>query len=185
MAAESANAAPAPSTSRAAPYVRARRRSRPRQTRRSLPSKGCRRTERIPRRSPGRSWTSRSADIARPGRSCRRRRCWRRPPSRADDDIDAAMNGNLCRCGTYIRIRKAVHRAAEIARERNAIAAIHGRRKREGIRRLYENDEHQSSLLSARHRFERRRPAGGPVFETCVRRNSAAAGAVAGRRIRR
>jgi aerobic-type carbon monoxide dehydrogenase small subunit (CoxS/CutS family) len=24
------------------------------------------------------------------------------------------MNGNLCRCGTYIRIRKAIHRAAEI-----------------------------------------------------------------------
>jgi isoquinoline 1-oxidoreductase alpha subunit len=34
----------------------------------------------------------------------------------SDDDIDSAMNGNLCRCGTYIRIRKAVHRAAEIAK---------------------------------------------------------------------
>jgi isoquinoline 1-oxidoreductase alpha subunit len=32
-----------------------------------------------------------------------------------DHDIDAAMNGNLCRCGTYIRIRQAVHRAAAIA----------------------------------------------------------------------
>ncbi len=30
----------------------------------------------------------------------------------SDADIDAAMNGNLCRCGTYQRIRKAVHRAA-------------------------------------------------------------------------
>ncbi len=30
----------------------------------------------------------------------------------SDDDIDEAMNGNLCRCGTYNRIRKAVHRAA-------------------------------------------------------------------------
>lgn len=29
-----------------------------------------------------------------------------------DDDIDVAMNGNLCRCGTYARIRKAIHRAA-------------------------------------------------------------------------
>ena len=29
-----------------------------------------------------------------------------------DDDIDAAMAGNYCRCGTYIRIRKAVHSAA-------------------------------------------------------------------------
>jgi isoquinoline 1-oxidoreductase alpha subunit len=30
-----------------------------------------------------------------------------------DADIDAAMNGNLCRCGTYQRIRRAIHRAAE------------------------------------------------------------------------
>jgi isoquinoline 1-oxidoreductase subunit alpha len=32
-----------------------------------------------------------------------------------DQDIDLAMNGNLCRCGTYIRIREAIHRAAVIA----------------------------------------------------------------------
>jgi len=32
-----------------------------------------------------------------------------------DADIDEAMNGNLCRCGTYLRIRKAIHRAAEEA----------------------------------------------------------------------
>ena len=31
-----------------------------------------------------------------------------------DADIDAAMSGNICRCGTYPRIRKAIHRAAEI-----------------------------------------------------------------------
>jgi isoquinoline 1-oxidoreductase subunit alpha len=31
-----------------------------------------------------------------------------------DDDIDAAMSGNICRCGTYPRIRKAIHRAAEL-----------------------------------------------------------------------
>jgi isoquinoline 1-oxidoreductase alpha subunit len=36
-------------------------------------------------------------------------------PKPNDRDIDLAMNGNLCRCGTYIRIRKAVHRAAELA----------------------------------------------------------------------
>lgn len=29
-----------------------------------------------------------------------------------DDDIDAAMSGNLCRCGTYVRIRAAIHDAA-------------------------------------------------------------------------
>ena len=32
----------------------------------------------------------------------------------SDADIDAAMNGNLCRCATYLRIRQAIHRAAEI-----------------------------------------------------------------------
>ena len=33
--------------------------------------------------------------------------------SPTDADIDAAMAGNICRCGTYGRIRKAIHRAAE------------------------------------------------------------------------
>jgi isoquinoline 1-oxidoreductase alpha subunit len=33
-------------------------------------------------------------------------------PKPTDKDIDTAMNGNLCRCGTYIRIRQAVHKAA-------------------------------------------------------------------------
>jgi aerobic-type carbon monoxide dehydrogenase small subunit (CoxS/CutS family) len=33
-------------------------------------------------------------------------------PHPTDDDIDAAMAGNLCRCGTYQRIRRAIHRAA-------------------------------------------------------------------------
>jgi isoquinoline 1-oxidoreductase subunit alpha len=36
-------------------------------------------------------------------------------PSPTDADIDAAMSGNLCRCGTYLRIRAGIHRAAEIA----------------------------------------------------------------------
>ena len=35
-------------------------------------------------------------------------------PAPSDADIDAAMAGNLCRCGTYPRIRKAIHRAAEL-----------------------------------------------------------------------
>ena len=34
-------------------------------------------------------------------------------PQPTDADIDAAMAGNLCRCGTYDRIRRAIHRAAE------------------------------------------------------------------------
>jgi len=36
-------------------------------------------------------------------------------PKPTDADIDKAMNGNLCRCGTYLRIRKAIHKAADIA----------------------------------------------------------------------
>lgn len=32
----------------------------------------------------------------------------------SDADIDTAMAGNICRCGTYPRIRKAIHRAAEL-----------------------------------------------------------------------
>ena len=32
-----------------------------------------------------------------------------------DADIDDAMSGNICRCGTYQRIRKAIHRAASMA----------------------------------------------------------------------
>ncbi|MEA3196425.1 MAG: isoquinoline 1-oxidoreductase subunit alpha [Gammaproteobacteria bacterium] len=35
-------------------------------------------------------------------------------PKPSDADIDAAMSGNICRCGTYPRIRKAIHRAAEL-----------------------------------------------------------------------
>ncbi|MBR2647702.1 MAG: (2Fe-2S)-binding protein [Sediminibacterium sp.] len=33
-----------------------------------------------------------------------------------DADIDAAMAGNICRCGTYVRVRQAIKRAAEIQR---------------------------------------------------------------------
>ena len=35
-------------------------------------------------------------------------------PKPSDDDINEAMNGNVCRCATYHRIRKAIHRASEI-----------------------------------------------------------------------
>jgi isoquinoline 1-oxidoreductase alpha subunit len=36
-------------------------------------------------------------------------------PNPSDAQIDAAMNGNFCRCGTYLRIRQAIHKAALIA----------------------------------------------------------------------
>jgi isoquinoline 1-oxidoreductase subunit alpha len=35
-------------------------------------------------------------------------------PTPSDAEIDAAMAGNICCCGTYPRIRKAIHRAAEL-----------------------------------------------------------------------
>jgi aerobic-type carbon monoxide dehydrogenase small subunit (CoxS/CutS family) len=43
-------------------------------------------------------------------------------PVPTDEDIDDAMSGNICRCGTYQRIRSAIHRASHIAAE--------GRRKK-------------------------------------------------------
>jgi isoquinoline 1-oxidoreductase alpha subunit len=39
-------------------------------------------------------------------------------PRPSDAEITTAMNGNLCRCGTYLRIRQAIHRAAAIATSR-------------------------------------------------------------------
>jgi isoquinoline 1-oxidoreductase alpha subunit len=41
-------------------------------------------------------------------------------PKPTDQDIDEAMSGNICRCGTYPRIRRAIHRAAELAAEKRA-----------------------------------------------------------------
>nr|WP_298687007.1 (2Fe-2S)-binding protein [uncultured Dongia sp.] len=34
-------------------------------------------------------------------------------PTPTDDDINASMEGNICRCGTYVRIRHAIHEAAK------------------------------------------------------------------------
>lgn len=41
-------------------------------------------------------------------------------PNPTDADIDAAMAGNICRCGTYPRIRKAIHNAAAMQRKEKA-----------------------------------------------------------------
>jgi aerobic-type carbon monoxide dehydrogenase small subunit (CoxS/CutS family) len=38
----------------------------------------------------------------------------------SDADIDTAMNGNICRCGTYNRIREAIHKAATSAADGGA-----------------------------------------------------------------
>jgi aerobic-type carbon monoxide dehydrogenase small subunit (CoxS/CutS family) len=45
----------------------------------------------------------------------------------SDDDIDSALSANLCRCGTYPRIRRAVHRAAAALRKVPQVGAKGGR----------------------------------------------------------
>lgn len=45
-------------------------------------------------------------------------------PKPTDAQIDSAMTGNLCRCGTYLRIRKAIHQAANMAATKSPSAAI-------------------------------------------------------------
>jgi isoquinoline 1-oxidoreductase subunit alpha len=44
-------------------------------------------------------------------------------PRPTDDDIDTAMNGNICRCATYIRIRQAIHKAAAMTTTNSQAAA--------------------------------------------------------------
>jgi len=44
----------------------------------------------------------------------------RENPNPTDEDIDNAMAGNLCRCGTYLRIRKAIHLAAAMQKNGNS-----------------------------------------------------------------
>ncbi len=49
-----------------------------------------------------------------------------RNPNPSDAEIDAAMSGNLCRCGTYPRIRKAIHRAAALHGGAQGTGAVQG-----------------------------------------------------------
>lgn len=48
-------------------------------------------------------------------------------PHPTDAEIDTAMGGNLCRCATYLRIRRAIHRAAELGKTTAAGATGSGR----------------------------------------------------------
>ncbi len=48
-------------------------------------------------------------------------------PNPSDAEIDTAMGGNLCRCATYLRIRRAIHRAAELGKTTAAGATGSGR----------------------------------------------------------
>ncbi len=49
-----------------------------------------------------------------------------RKPKVTDADIDAAMNGNLCRCATYLRIRQAIHKAAGMGTAPTTSEAVPG-----------------------------------------------------------
>jgi isoquinoline 1-oxidoreductase alpha subunit len=46
-------------------------------------------------------------------------------PHPNDDDIDQAMSGNICRCGTYVNIRAAIKQAAERLRKHSASPRTH------------------------------------------------------------
>lgn len=52
-----------------------------------------------------------------PGQLMAARALLERAPAPSDAEIDEAMSGNLCRCGTYPRIRQAIHAAASTMRE--------------------------------------------------------------------
>jgi isoquinoline 1-oxidoreductase subunit alpha len=47
-------------------------------------------------------------------------------PKPTDAQINAAMNGNICRCGTYLRIRQAIHRAATMPATESSSASRNG-----------------------------------------------------------
>ena len=59
--------------------------------------------------APGAIWSSDAVRCRVPAALLSKR------PNPSDFDIDAEMADNVCRCGTYQRIRRAIHRAAEIA----------------------------------------------------------------------
>ena len=53
-----------------------------------------------------------------------------------DADIDRAMNGNLCRCGTYLRIREAIHRAAAIGAAHAGRESVRSHRRGQRVKRV-------------------------------------------------
>ena len=61
-------------------------------------------------------------------------------PDPDDADIDAAMSGNVCRCGMYQRIRSAIHRAAELNQARL--------KPDEGVVQIFDPDEFEVRGLS-------------------------------------
>jgi len=78
------------------------------------PSRGFLRIAAMRLQRPGSRSTVPQCGYCQSGQSCPRRALLKTNPKPSDADIDAAMSGNICRCGTYPRIRKAIHRAAEL-----------------------------------------------------------------------
>ena len=60
------------------------------------------------------------------GQIMRRRRCSRTTPKPTDAQITTAMSGNICRCGTYLRSARPIHRAAGPCRQPSAQTARAG-----------------------------------------------------------
>ena len=108
-------AAPAPSMSTARRCAPARPRCRRSRARRSPPSRACRRTATIRCRRPGSPSRCRNAATASPARSCRRPNLLAKNKKPTREQIVAHMDGNICRCGTYPRIVRAIQRAAKEA----------------------------------------------------------------------
>ena len=134
-AAASASAARARCTCAARRCARARRRFRPSATRADHDARrpvGRRIASAC--RWRGRTSTCRSAATARPDRSCRPRRCSRRSRSRPTPTSTQAMNGNICRCGTYLRIREAIHKRRDRCGTRAARTRLRRRANEGGAR---------------------------------------------------
>ena len=112
--------------------------------------RGDRRRRRPARRSrrPGSTAKCRNAATASRARSCRPRRCSRATRIRRDADIDDAMSGNICRCGTYVRIREAIKQAAQSSGRE----ADHDRRSTciAGVRPTHRRDELSPGAASCR-----------------------------------
>ena len=83
-------------------------------TPRSQRSRRSARQRRAPRsRRPGSTGRSFNAATASRARSCPPSALLASNPHPTDSDIDGAMAGNICRCGTYVRIREAIKQAAQ------------------------------------------------------------------------
>ena len=103
-------------------------------------------------RRRGRRSTSRSAATASRGRSWPRWRCCARSRIRPTSDIDEAMT-NICRCGTYQRIRAAVHMAAGMQGRRRAGAnAPKAATPRRPLMKTTDDDEDGESVAPQVHR---------------------------------